>query len=288
MTNPLLSIIIINYNTGKITLDCLKSIKLDKGLKDLPYEIILVDNASTDDSLKLFASIDKSVKLIKNKTNIGFANANNQAAKIASGNYLLLLNSDTLILHSAISQALDWLSSHPEAWGCTAQLLNSDKTIQPSGGYFPNILNLFTWATRLDDLPLINFLIKPFHPHSPDFYTHEKFFLTDHSQDWITGAFMMIRKNIFDSVNGFDTSYFMYGEEMEMCRRISKKFPQLSCWYLVGPQIIHLGGASSKSKKQVLSREKQGIRSFFKKHYPRWQLPVVDTFLKINDLLSHA
>ena len=160
MINPILSIIIVSYNTADITLNCLKSIIQDKGLNQIDYEIIIIDNNSQDDSLTKInrfkinlKSKNISLKLIANKTNHGFGKANNQGLKIASGNYILFLNSDTLILHSAISQSLDWLCSHPESSTCTAQLLNQDKTIQASGGFFPNLGNVFTWCLNLDDLP---------------------------------------------------------------------------------------------------------------------------------------
>lgn len=284
MNNPILSIIIPSYNTADLTVNCLKSIFLDKGLKNTPFEIIIVDNASTDNSISLIKSLHKTIILIENKVNLGFSKANNQAIKIAKGNYLLFLNSDTIILHSAISQSLDWLSSHPESAGCTAQLLNKDDSIQASGGYFPNLLNTFTWCSGLDDLPLINRLIKPIHPHTPDFYTHDSYYLTDHPQDWLTGAYFLVRKNIIDAVSGFDATYFMYGEELEMCYRLKLKFPELKFWYLIGPQIIHLGGASAKSKQQINQREYDGIRAFFHKHKPH-QYNLANSFISLNRFL---
>lgn len=289
--NPLLSIIIASYNTSEITLNCLKSIQKDKGLSfdlnkisndaKIPTEIIVIDNNSTDDSVKQLKKLT-TIKLITNSTNSGFAQANNQGIKIARGNYLLLLNSDTLILHSAISQSLNWLSTHPEAHLCTAQLLNKDLSIQASGGYFPNLFNTLAWSFGLDDLPFFNLLVKPFHPHPPHFYTHEKFFTKDHPQDWVTGAFMLLRRSIVDLTKGFDESFFMYGEEVEWAYRMHQSLPHSQSWYLVGPQIIHLGAASARQKSDPLLREYQGVISFFKKHRPQWQLPVLRIFLKIN------
>ena len=295
MVKPLLSIIIISYNTSQITLDCLASIFKDKKLSfslaqnsdhTIPAEIILIDNASQDDSVSQIKKKYPLVKIIDNKTNLGFGLANNQGLKIAQGNYLLLLNSDTIILHSAISQSLEWLSSHPESLCCTAQLLNTDKTIQASGGYFPNLFNCFTWLTCLDDLPLINHLIKPFHPHTPNFYTHDNFFTKDHSQDWLTGAFMLFRREPILAVDGFSKKFFMYGEEMEMCYRISKKYPLQTFDYLIGPQIIHLGGKSTKDKQQIFEREYLGIETFFSIHRPKWQLPIIKTLISVNRFLK--
>ena len=279
---PILSIIIVSFNTSKLTVDCLVSIAKDQGLKQIPYEIIVVDNNSTDNSVAILKKL-KNIKLLLNKENRGFGAGNNQGLKAAQGEFILFLNSDTIIHHSAISQSVDWLSSHPEASACTAQLLNSDKSIQPSGGFFPNILNIFTWSIGLDDLPFVNNLIKPFHPHGPDFYTHDSFYTNNHAQDWLTGAFLLTRKNILDSIAGFDENYFMYGEEVELCYRIHQKYPKLSMHYLVGSQITHLGGGSSAGA--IYTKANQGLIKFFEKHKPRWQTILIKLFLHINSFL---
>lgn len=297
--NPLLSIIIVSFNTSEITINCLKSIFEDKGLEfDLektnnnekaPTEIIIIDNNSKDDSIQKIKEFKKNKKcelfIIENKDNSGFGKANNQGLKIAKGNYILLLNPDTLILHSAISQSLNWLSSHPEASICTAQLLNKDKSIQASGGFFPNILNIFTWCTSLDDLPLVNKIIKPIHPHTPNFYTHDKFYLFDHKQDWVTGAFMLLRTSSLNNTKGFDEDYFMYGEELELCYRIKKENKKTEVWYLIGPQIVHLGGASAINKIDHIVNEYLGIIYFFKKHKNKSQLKIVKSLLRFNAFL---
>ena len=286
MTNPVLSIIIVSYNTSQLTVNCLKSVLADKGMANIPFEIIVVDNASTDDSISQLKKIQNSLKIKNcklkifcNSKNFGFAKANNQGFAKSSGNYILLLNSDTIILHSAISQALNWLSAHPEASMCTAQLLNQDKSIQPSGGYFPNLLNTLFWSLGIDDLPFTNLLIPPIHPHSPEFYTHDPFFKKDHSQDWLTGAFILTRREIFEKTHGFDENYFMYAEELEWAYRVKKLFPHIAAWYLIGPQIIHLGGASSSNSSHKLLNEYRGILYFFKKHQPK-SVNFIRLFLK--------
>ncbi len=284
--NPILSIIIVNWNTANLTVDCIKSIFTDKGLKQLAYEIILVDNASSDDSIEKISKLKGPITIIKNKENVGFGRANNQGIKIAKGNYFLLLNTDTIILHSAISQSLDWLSSHPESYGCSAQLLNKDKSIQPSGGYFPNILNMACLLLHLDDLPFVNKIIPPFHPHSPNFYTHDNYYKKDHPQDWLTGAFMLLRREVVEKVNGFNPKFFMYGEEMEMCYRIHLQYPKMQLWYLVGPQIIHLGGASSKNKQIIFDREYLGFNEFFKMHKSNLDQKIIKLLISINRFLQ--
>ena len=259
MPKPILSIIVLSYNTAAITVNCLKSILKDKGLKSLAYEIIVIDNASTDDSISKINSLDiKNLTQVVNKKNLGFAQGNNQAAKLAQGNYLLFLNSDTIILHSSISQTLDWLASHPESSACTGQLLNPDHSLQPTGGYFPNLLNTLAWYLHLDDLPGFNQLILPLHPHPPQFYTRDRFYLFNRQLDSITAAFFLIRRSHFQALNGFSRHYFMYGEEVELCYRLKARFPQTQIWYLIGPQIIHLANASS-SPANALAKERAGI-----------------------------
>jgi len=294
MIKPVLSVIIVSYNTCQITLDCLKSILADKGLsfdlekndpsEKIPTEIIIVDNNSRDDSIEQIKKYP-FIKIIQNKENFGFAKANNQGINSARGNYLLLLNSDTVILHSAISQALTWLSSHPECSTCTAQLLNKDRTIQASGGFFPNLLNVFTWSTGMDDLPFVNKVILPLHPHTPEFYTHDSFYLKDHLQDWVTGAFMLLRKSAITQNPGFDENYFMYGEELEWLYRLHKNQPSMQVWYLVGPQVIHLGAASATNRADPIINEYLGILSFFKKHRNPLDYQTARSFLKINAIL---
>ena len=296
MIKPVLSIIIVSYNTCDITIDCLKSIIADKGLQFnidklnsthlTPSQIIIIDNASKDNSLSAIKHFSKTknipIQLIANQKNIGFAKANNQAIKVATGNFILFLNSDTLILHSAISQALIWLSSHPEAIACTAQLLNKDKTIQATGGFFPNLLNTLSWSICLDDLPLFNKIIPAVHPHTPSFYTRDPFYKQDHRQDWLTGAFILVRDMAIKKTTGFDENYFMYAEELEWFYRIKRFFPKKQVWYLIGPQVIHLGGASATDNQAKLLNEYMGILFFFKKHRSGTSYKIARYLLKIN------
>jgi GT2 family glycosyltransferase len=129
---------------------------------------------------------------------------------------------------------------------------------------------------------MINSLIKPFHPHTPQFYTHDSFYLSDHQQDWVTGAYMLIRKPILDKSGYFDENYFMYGEEYELSYRLKKLDPTGQTWYLVGPQIIHYGGASSPTRSAPLFLEYQGVLAFFSKHKTKFEYNLVKVFININ------
>lgn len=276
MTKLDLSIIIISFNTREILTDCVKSvIKYTKGLE---YEIIIVDNDSQDGSLERIKELTKKysqVKLIDAKANLGFGKANNLGAKQAKGEYLLLLNSDTLVFDNAIKVSLDSLKKIPQAGVFSCKLLNADKSVQASGGHFPNLGNVFAWQFFIDDLPLIGKTISSFHPQLGSYDRNRQ-------MDWITGAFMIIPKKVFEEVKGFDENIFMYTEEMELCYRLHQL--GYKTIYHNTPAIIHLGGASGGSVFALTSEVKYMLY-FWKKHKPSWQLPLIKTFFFIGSLL---
>lgn len=261
-----LSIIIPSYNTKTIMLDCLDSII--KHTKGIGYEIIIIENGSKDGSLEAIANYSKShsqVVLIDAKENLGFGRANNLGVASAKGEYLLFLNSDTIIFDDALKVSIENIRKHPKVGVYSCRLLNADRTVQQSGGHFPTFLNVFAWQFFVDDLPVIGTLIPSFHPQKSQY---DK----DQHMDWVTGAFMIIPKKIFDEVGGFDDTIFMYTEEMELSYRISKL--GYTALFQNKPAIIHLGGASSGSFL-ALTSEVQNMIYFWKKHMPSWQLPFI-------------
>lgn len=271
-----LSIIILSYNTRQLTLDCVDSIL--KNTHDLDYEIIVVDNGSTDDSapaLKKYAKTHPRVIFIEAGENLGFGKGNNLGVKHGQGEYLLFLNSDTIIFDNAIKEAYDYASSKDDLGVYSCRLLNPDKTVQPSGGHFPGLLNLFAWQLFVDDIPVLGTLIPSFHPQKSTYDQDKKL-------DWVTGAFMIIPRNVFEKVNGFDEKIFMYTEEMELTYRISKL--GYKTYFRTTPSIIHLGGASGGSFLALTSEVKY-ILYFWKKHKPAWQLPLVKLAFFTGSLL---
>lgn len=189
-----ISVIIVSYNTKKILRECLTSI-FDK-TKGLDFEVVIVDNASTDGSVEMLESRYKDIKILRNKENLGFAKANNQGIEVATGDYVLLLNSDTNLLENSLKVMVDYMGSNPDVGISSCQLVGKDGEIQPSGGFFPDLCRVFAWMFFLDDLPVVNKFIKPFHPHGPKFYTNDKWYNFFHYQDWVTGAFFLIRKEV--------------------------------------------------------------------------------------------
>lgn len=276
MSKVELSIVTISYNTKNITLDCLESII--KYTKGITYEIIVIDNGSKDDSvdsLRRFSKKHAQVKLVDAGENLGFGRGNNLGASKAIGEYLLFLNSDTLFFDNALKEALENVKKNPSAGAYSCRLLNPDHTFQPSGGHFPSFLNVIAWQFFVDDLPVVGELIPSFHPKKSQ-YDRNK------NMDWVTGAFLMVRRDVFDEAGGFDKNIFMYTEEMELCYRLSKLGYRTH--YTNEPAVIHLGGASGGSFLALTSEIKYMLY-FWRKHMPLWQIPFIKISFFIGSLL---
>ena len=278
-----LSIIIISYNTKDLLLSCVSSIK--KNTKKVSYEIIVVDNASSDGSVEVLKRLGgPEVKVVLNKENFGFAKANNQGIKIAKGRYILLLNSDTGVEDNILDEMLGYMEASSKTGIAGCALRSKDGSLQATGGYFPTLPRVVSWMFFLDDIPLLDRLIKPFHPmHEKSFfYKGEAFFKKAAPRDWVTGAFFLVRRKVLDEIGLLDEDFFMYTEEVDFCYRAKRKGWEV--WYLPKWAIVHLGGASSASEFPILS-EYKGVKIFFKKHMPSWQMPILRILLKIGAVL---
>lgn len=274
-----LSIIIVSFNTKKLLVSGIKSIL--EYTKDINFEIIVVDNASKDGSADAAKNLGACV--IENKDNLGFATANNQGFKNSIGKYVLFLNSDTEIHDNVLGEIVPWMSLNSKAGVATCALKNKDESLQATGGYFPTLPRVFSWMT-IQDIPFVDHFIKPFHPyHSKSlFFKGDSFYKTKKELDWVTGAFLLSRRDILENVGGWDEKFFMYVEEVDLCYRIKNLGYEV--WYLPKWNITHLGGASSVTKELSLISEFQGIKKFYDKHYPHWQSPILRLILKIGAL----
>lgn len=280
-----LSIIIISYNTKNITKDCIHSVI--KHTKNVKYELILLDNASKDGSVEMLKNIkknNKNVKLILNKKNIGFGPANNKGVKNSSGEFILFLNSDTLIKGNVIGEMVNWMQKNKNVAVSSCMLRNKDNTIQGNGGYFPDLIRVFSWMFFIEDIPFFGNLIKPFHPmHDHSFISkNEKYFEKKKELDWVTGAYMIVRSDVIKKAGLFDEDYFMYTEEVDLCFRIKKL--GYSVYYLPKWDIIHYGGASS-TKEFMIVNEFRGVKTFYKKNYAPWKYIVLTFLLRSGCLL---
>ena len=248
-----ISIIILNWNTKELTYDCIDSVH--KTCADLETEIIVLDNASTDGSQDLLQQLD-NIRLIKIDKNVGFAKGNNQAAAVSSYGYILFLNSDTLVFEGALQVMFDLVKNNPKIGLVGAQILNPDDSFQASYTKFPNHLQEF--------LILSSFGRKIFGRWYPSKGPEEE--IRSRMVDYVEGACMLVRKEAFEQVGGFDENYFMYSEEVDLC--FSLKQFDWQVWYHPQARILHFGGASSQHRRT--QREGDLYRSrvlFFRKHY---------------------
>ncbi len=269
-----LSVIIVNWNTKKLTTDCISSVfNFTKGID---FEVIIVDNGSEDGSSGYIKKKFPQVKLIQNKDNLGFTKANNQGIKIAKGKYVMLLNSDAYLIENSLETLVKIANSEQGLGAIGPQLLNVDMTIQQSAGFAPNLPQIFFWMTFIDDLPLGQ-LLKPFHVDHDSFYQREK------EVDWVTGAAILVPKDVIKKVGSLDENIFMYTEEVEWCFRIKRAGYKII--YSPQAKIIHIGrGSSGKISPRAFVGEFKGLIYFYKKHKGYFSLQLLKIFLKIGAL----
>lgn len=282
MTKTDLSIVIVSSKKDFL-FDCLKSLQI--ALKNLKSEVILIDNSSSARLIDQVHKLFPWVNVLRREANGGFGENNNMGMKIAKGQYVLLLNDDTKVIDkNMFKEMIDWMDKHPKVGLSTCALVNPNlKSYQGSGGYFPTLPRVFFWMTFLDDLPGVDNLIKPFHPfHGSSFYTNENYFKEIHKQDWITGAFFLMRKEAMDNVGLFDEDFFLYMEEVELSLRFAKK--GWEAWYLPQWKIVHYGMSTNGNEKAMIF-EMQNLKLLYKKHYPRWQGGILNLTLKVGIIL---
>ncbi len=254
------SIVIVNWNTRDILRYCLQSIYEQAG--EVGFEVIVIDNASSDDSTEMVRTEFPQVCLIENSENKGFAAANNQGLALAKGRYVLLLNSDTVILDNAIAKTVAFAEDNPDAAAVGCRVLNQDRTLQQTCFMFPSILNMILSSS---------YLYKLF--PSGRFFGRERMTRWDRSNvcevDVVTGCFLLMRRDAMEQVGPMDERFFMYGEETDWCYR-SKQ----AGWKIIftpHAEIIHLGGESSKQVATRMILLRRGSRLlFFKKHKGRF------------------
>ncbi len=269
-----LSVIIVSYNTKDDLHACLDSVY--SHTQDLQFEVIVVDNSSHDGSPDMVKQLFPQVKIIESPANLGFGKANNLGAKQAKGEFILFLNPDTLFFNNALKLSIDQARALPKLGAFSCRLLNQDKSIQPSGGYFPTLISLYAWQLWIDEIPILNLFLKPVHPPA-------SFYRRSFQPDWLTGAFLLIPTNLFRKLGGFDEHIFMYGEEL--CYRLRQNGSRI--YYSHHPSIVHLQGKSSTSHFALVN-EVKGIKYFFSKHYPSWQTFWVNLAFRLGSLLRLA
>lgn len=269
-----ISIIIISFNTREMTLACLQSVF--EQTKDLSFEIIVVDNNSSDNSARAIEASFPSIDLIKYKENLGFAGANNLAAKKANGRYLLLLNPDTVVLDGAIQKLHSFAKSHSDNLVYGGRTLFGDLTLNPTSCWKrPTLWSLFCYSTGLTSIFRNNSF---FDPESYGGWARD----TIRSVDIVTGCFLMIDRRLWEKLGGFEQDFFMYGEDADLCFRAKNE----GAIPIITPEatIIHYCGASENIRVDKMLRLLRAKEQLFRKHWNRIAAYLGITMLRFSVL----
>ncbi|OGL44065.1 MAG: hypothetical protein A2161_14600 [Candidatus Schekmanbacteria bacterium RBG_13_48_7] len=260
----ILSVIIISWNIREYLKSCLESVLHEE--PGFSIEIIIVDNASEDGTTGWLEQNYPSVKLIKNPINEGFAKACNQGFRISSGEYLLFLNPDTVILDDCLNRTVSFIKSHSDCAVVGCRLLNNDHSIQPSIRKFMTNKNLI--LEHLSRMFSISSSIRKKFDYKVFSYADVQVV------DWIIGAFMLFKREDFEGLRGFDEDFHLYHEDTDICYRVHKTGKKV--YFFPDASIIHFGNQSGKKRfgDQTILKYYEAKHLFLKKHFSGWVLLV--------------
>ena len=291
---PDLSIIIVSYNSRNYLDQCLKSLSKTK-LKPAP-EIIVVDNCSVDGTAELMNDKYKNIRLILNKKNTGFAAANNQGIKLSNGKYVLLLNPDTIVPPDCLPYMVAFMEKNPKAAVATCYIKLADGNIDDACHRgFPTPWNAFCHFSGMSKIFPHSLLFNGYH------LGYRKLGAT-HEIDSCTGAFMLARRSVGETINWLDEDYFWYGEDLDFCFRVKKD--GYAVYFVPQVYINHFKGISSGIKKHSQNLSKATfetkyrsqkarfavMRIFYSKHYQKginsFLAPFIFFFISLNEKLT--
>jgi len=260
---PDLSIVLVCWNNKDYLDPCLVSL-YESGLK-CSFDVIVVDNGSTDGSQDMLREKYPQVMIIQNDSNVGLGKASNQGIEATKGRYILLLNNDTIVNGPSFDAMVDFLEQNPKAGGVGGKLMNPDGTIQAGYNYFSTLWDELFVATRLGEL------VRPGYPAVMDANEIK-------SVDWMGSACLMVRRSALDEVGLLDEGYFIYGDEADLQYRLKKAGWEI--YFLPNATTIHYGGRSMNrwSRRKMVYR---GKLLFYQKHYGFLQTLVLRLMLGV-------
>jgi N-acetylglucosaminyl-diphospho-decaprenol L-rhamnosyltransferase len=240
---PDVSVVVVSYNTAHLLDQMFGALKATKGA--FRCQVIVVDNASRDDSVEILRTRYSCAELIENKVNVGFARANNQAIRQARGRYILLLNTDAFVSSDTLHKTIEFMDAHPRCGVLGVKLVGRDGSLQPSCRYFPTPWNVFLASTGL----------KRFFPGARLVDDMS----WDHGSvrecDWVPGCYYLVRREVIERVGLFDPRYFLYYEEVDHCRAVRRG--GWSVVYYPFTEVVHIGGESAASMGPLNARSRQ-------------------------------
>lgn len=262
----LLSIIIVNYNSGDMLRDCLQSIHDSQISFD--HEILVIDNASIDDSLRKARDAFPDAIYIENNENTGFARANNQGIGFAKGKYILIQNPDTLVINNAIERLIDYMQANPDIGIASGKLLNGDRTLQYSIRRYPSI------SSQLFEAFFLHKVIPRLSKTLGEVVLNERVYDKPLDIDWVCGAIMLLDRKAIEQVGMLDESFFLYAEEVDWCYRM-----KLNGWrvlYYPEATFIHFKG-KTKVNHKLYFQHIRARRQFNYKHFRGFRARIFDT-----------
>ena len=269
-----LSIAIVSYNTRALLLDCLRSVF--ESTHTMRFEVIVVDNNSTDDTVEAVRTEYPTVRIIVNQENRGFSQGANQALAVSSGRYLLLLNSDTRVKNQALDRMVACLDGEPTIGAVGCQQWTGDSQLYQSCFHFPSVYDHLIHAAVFRQLA----------PAWQEALASEQAIDCAQSQDvdWINGACLMVRRDLLKSCGGLDEGYFMYFEDVELCRVFRRRGYRIR--HLADASIVHLLGKSGERDRTRLNLvwEFSRIR-YVERHFPPFQRLIMKTWIAIGALV---
>lgn len=245
-----LSIIVLNYNVRYFLELCLKSVA--DAISKIDAEIIVVDNCSADDSCSMVKTLFPEIKLIENKTNFGFSKGNNIGVAEAKGEYICILNPDTVVAEDTFVKVLKFAEQQDKLGiiGC--------KLIDGSGNFLPE-------SKR--NVPTPEVALKKVFGNTSTYYANHLEENSSGETDVLVGAFMVMKRNVYHAVNGFDEDYFMYGEDVDLSYKILKK--GFKNYYFGDTTVIHFKGESTFRDREYAKRFNGSMQVFYKKHFKK-------------------
>lgn len=234
-----ISIVIANWNTLELIRQCIASIIETTPLSEIEYEIIVIDNASSDGSTEYLRSIADKITLIENTENIGYAKACNQGMKIAKGKYILLLGSDTIMKPGTLKNCAGFLDANKEAGAVSCRLLNPDGSVQSSLKKFPKLINAFYTYLSFDKM-------------NREYDMADFDYCSTCTVEQAAATFLMVRREIMEKINYFDESYRILYNDVDLCSRIWKSGYRI--YFLHTVSIIHYGSHSTKNADFALRK----------------------------------
>ncbi len=257
-----LSIIIVSYNTRDLLVECLRSLEDTCG--DMDRETFVVDNDSGDGTVDVIRKTYSRINVIANRKNVGFAKANNQAYQNSKGEYLLLLNPDTVVKPGAVRTVLDFMERTPDCGLAGCRLANPDGSLQKSIKRFPSPMNNLLTALCLDKLT-----------HSTE-WVHSYYKDKPFKVDYVSGAFMVIsRKALGKEPYLLNPDFHMYSEEKDLALRLKEK--GWNCYFVPGAEVVHYGGRSTEQMPEEMFLELQHSQvKFFYTHHRGFYARLLD------------